>query len=521
MSKPHDHPSDDRLSARLDDALAGAERDRIDAHLEGCEGCRARLADLAALDASLASALSHDPGEAYFGTFPDRVAARIAEAPAADPAQMRRRGGWASFFGSPRRLAALGSALAVIVAAGLTWQMMQRGPTEPQLLEAPAMRIAEPEAAAPRPAGEPQDGGAGASGGSAPLAEARSDARADDAPPAARAHAAPRAEAAPGRMQEMRTLENGEQVPVAGASDRLAERDARSAPPASQRQAITDLKRRLTAQPLERSESVAKAESAEASKEQAAANESEYRSATPAPAPAGRPLEALGGSLARAKSVTPSGTAGSALAPPAATGGAKPAFDEDASRHSGEDGSEWCGVVRDTDGRPVPGATVTVIETGRSVRTGADGAFCVPAPGRAAALSVLAMGFEPVRLPVAADPGATPIAVALKAVPALGRSPLMTREPGWRSRALVSPAEAARWDSVAARADEALAKAKGAASRLTAMRSVADARMRAWRAAANPVREVAARAAVAAYLEAVPEGPRRAEAVRWRDELPH
>ncbi|HEY6194157.1 MAG TPA: zf-HC2 domain-containing protein, partial [Candidatus Eisenbacteria bacterium] len=67
------HLNDDQLSALHDGALAPAERAASEAHVADCEACRARLAELASLDEALGSALAHDPGEAYFATFADRV----------------------------------------------------------------------------------------------------------------------------------------------------------------------------------------------------------------------------------------------------------------------------------------------------------------------------------------------------------------------------------------------------------------------------------------------------------------
>src|SRR5437764_14616236 len=90
------HLTDEQLSALHDGALAPAVRAACDAHLAACEACRAKLAELASLDRALGGALAHDPGEAYFATFADRVAARIAAGDAAArPAATPRRPAWA------------------------------------------------------------------------------------------------------------------------------------------------------------------------------------------------------------------------------------------------------------------------------------------------------------------------------------------------------------------------------------------------------------------------------------------
>ena len=68
------HLSDEQLSALLDDALPAGERAACDTHLAGCDACRARLAEISALEESLGKALTHDPGERYFADFAERVA---------------------------------------------------------------------------------------------------------------------------------------------------------------------------------------------------------------------------------------------------------------------------------------------------------------------------------------------------------------------------------------------------------------------------------------------------------------
>jgi anti-sigma factor RsiW len=112
------HLTDEQLAARLD----GSRSPDAEGHLAGCEECRARLAELSSLDDALARALDHDPGEAYFASFADRVAARIAQdaapAPASATADVTRRGlfGW---WNSPRALAWAGGAVAVVAVAAL------------------------------------------------------------------------------------------------------------------------------------------------------------------------------------------------------------------------------------------------------------------------------------------------------------------------------------------------------------------------------------------------------------------
>ena len=74
------HLRPEELSATLDDALHGEARERAERHLAGCASCRDALRALADQDASLRSALTHDPGEAYFQGFAARVEDRIRAA---------------------------------------------------------------------------------------------------------------------------------------------------------------------------------------------------------------------------------------------------------------------------------------------------------------------------------------------------------------------------------------------------------------------------------------------------------
>ncbi len=69
----HEH---ERLSAYLDDALAPGERAQVAAHLHACAECAGRLAELASVDAAVASLPSEAP-QGYFETLPARVRARL------------------------------------------------------------------------------------------------------------------------------------------------------------------------------------------------------------------------------------------------------------------------------------------------------------------------------------------------------------------------------------------------------------------------------------------------------------
>jgi len=74
--------------------------------------------------------------------------------------------------------------------------------------------------------------------------------------------------------------------------------------------------------------------------------------------------------------------------------------------------------VHDSQGRPVSGAQVMVVnDITRSSRTGPDGSFCLPRLERGDVLSVLRVGYEPVRLTVGES---SPLAVVMEPVGTLG-----------------------------------------------------------------------------------------------------
>src|SRR5206468_355507 len=97
-----DHLTSEQLSALLDGALPARAAAEAERHVAGCASCRDALAALGAQEESLRRALTHDPGDAYFATFAERVSERIR-------AGERRRGaggpgtGWGRSGGRHRR----------------------------------------------------------------------------------------------------------------------------------------------------------------------------------------------------------------------------------------------------------------------------------------------------------------------------------------------------------------------------------------------------------------------------------
>lgn len=114
------HLSADQLSALADGVLSGRAREDLERHLAGCASCQEALSGLVAQDQALAHALSHDPGESYFETFPSRVTERIrAASPVGARSRLEDSRGLADWFRSPRKLGWLGAVAAVVATAGI------------------------------------------------------------------------------------------------------------------------------------------------------------------------------------------------------------------------------------------------------------------------------------------------------------------------------------------------------------------------------------------------------------------
>jgi len=380
------HLTDEQLSALLDGALPAAELAACEAHLEGCDTCRARLAEADALDDTLEQSLTHDPGEAYFESFADRVAARIAgqgAGSAAGSARPERTGG-RSLWGwllSPRGLAMAGSTAALVLVAGLAWvrfhergatMALGRAPSDSPVASrlrseaessAPTEQQTEPHADAVLPAPSPD---AAALPDASPPQAARSPERS--------------------RMREVQPNESGEAVPL---------RQPAPAADARARDEATTSKLGMMKE----------------------------RSAVPATGGAlslGAPAPALAPAPTSAKR-SPAPTANEApasrsLAPSPADGLAKPEHETDTGVTL--QALSPCGSVHDSRGRAVSGAQITVVnDITRTSRTGADGSFCLPRLERGDVVSVLRVGYDPVRITVGED---SPLAVVMEPVGTLG-----------------------------------------------------------------------------------------------------
>jgi hypothetical protein len=193
--------------------------------------------------------------------------------------------------------------------------------------------------------------------------------------------------------------------------------------------------------------------------------------AAPAPAPAARAPASKQAEIVKPPA-TPAGKAGiSALAreQERASADLNLAVPEEAT-------VSLCGRVVDPNGRAVNRARVTLVESGRSVSTDAQGRFCIDAAPGDHALSVMAVGFDETRLTARAGSGLPAVAVTLGAVSVLdpSRSLAGARDNAKRTLGFVSrePSDvfSALPDSLRARVREAQAVVADGRARRSAAR---------------------------------------------------
>lgn len=557
------HLSDEQLGARLDGELPAKQAEEADRHLAACAECRERLAALTGADAALARALDHDPGPRYFETFADRVQARIAAgtAPARAEAAPSRGGWWAR----PAALAWAGTAAALVVVAALAWQFVSQ-PTAGSRANTPTRSIVgadrlEREAAAPAPANE----AAPAPAGTADEArESQAGARGVPASP-------------PAGSRE--TASGGASSPLLQGSDRAASPPAARAPEAPARQRLEELKtlpsgelvpvQRRTLPSGGRTEGFAAAPGSEATKFKKPA------AAPLAPTPQAVPSPVVTQEASRAAAGKALAAAPKSAAAPETAQGAAGLSEADAVADLNKDQGEvatfrLCGTVKNAQGRAVPGATVTVVETGRSTTAGADGAFCLDAPAAGATLAVLSLGYQEYRAKVDEPDAAQGWVARLQSVDALGTgqalagrlktapppeaaqrafgesapapgstrggalgalrdAPAIPALPGETpdaklareaTDAALRTRSAPAWSRAGALWTAAAASARTEAAGEEARYRAAEARTNAWRLARGSANRNAAAEAIDAYLAKAPAGGRRLTAEGWRKELP-
>jgi hypothetical protein len=214
-----------------------------------------------------------------------------------------------------------------------------------------------------------------------------------------------------------------------------------------------------------------------------------------------------------------------------------------------------CGEVTDDAGRPIAGAQVVNRTSGASVRTAADGSFCLEAGGLSQEIAVMAVGFEPRWQAVAAEERTR---IVLRAVPVLstrgetaaraavrdarivggkgqphpgGGAPAasfdrwdtFTRIRGKNAQRLSALAEQvgtpSAWDSAAMEWQRVLEAVAGGPLESRVRYEIARARFMGWRADRSEVRAATARAALDAFLAHAPPGAERDTAQGWLEGL--
>jgi hypothetical protein len=498
------HLNEQRLSAMVDGALSAREREEAERHLATCESCRATLAEWIEREGTLKSALTHDPGDEYFESFPARVIERLHAEGASAMREPERRG-VAAWLSQPRRLAWAGGVAALIVGAGLVFVSTResRMPTMSRALVGDRSEESKERAASPAPT-QPHDTSRPEPSTAPPGAKARNELRAEGG--ARKESSAPLALGAP------------------SATEGSGAKDEKNGPAAAQNAAPLGETRAGAVRRDQRGE--------------------EHRAAPPsglfAPPPGSPAREKQMGALKkieREAAPKPAPTPMSALAPEAKSGRADDqAMDRlRAAPSETQAGARVCGRVHDSSDRPLTAVQVMIADRGVATATDADGRYCLSVPPGDHTLSVMAVGYEPQRRTItvaadglAADVTMRPVAVLEeRGATALMQSaavwPESLREPALRAQELIDRAErsrsAAGFDAGAQGWEKVLRLARGT-DRESAVRSrIADARYRAWQLAPNPKRATSAIEALTFYLARAPLGPERDLAARRLDQL--
>jgi hypothetical protein len=475
------------------------------------------MAALAAQDDALRPALAHDPGEAYFETFADRVEDRLRAAGLRGAQAKSWEGRGLGWLRSPGRLAAVGAVVAVIGGAAIvvvTARLERPAPAVTTLTPALERSLARPSEPAPPATSAP------GTRASRPEDEAATGNLAAGPEPAERrervlAKSEERADVAVPGQAPLRETEAAP-APAAGM--------AQSAPPPVQDQG-TAPRRLVTSRRT-------------ASGEDVPVNPGAYSFAAPPPGAArdqesksGMPEQPKGGLPRRAVPAGEQKLGAQAMSEARAPGATE---------------ARICGRVTDSNGRPVAGAQVAIADLGLGDSTDADGRFCLAAPAGPHSLAVMAVGYHESRLQVGATREAAETRVTLRPVPVLDRgleaftrtgdrnSALAGREAGARDPFAVLPeslrtrAEEARrladrarasgaaedFDAAAAGWERVVPRVSGDAVQEARYRR-AEARFLAWQAGAGESRARAASDALVAYLRYARAGAHRDQAAAW------
>jgi carboxypeptidase family protein/putative zinc finger protein len=557
------HPTPEQLTA-FHDGIASAETIvAVEEHLNTCPECHEFLAALERQDRALTAALSHDPGDEHFESLAGRIEARLGEAPAeasaaaAPPGALRAVREWlAGYWGGLRGFRApewAGALAALIVGLGLVLLNLKHG-TAPTLrnpaLEQRAGQAAGEEKSADQgfralssPAAKEaaaRDEAARAAAPAAPPQEAAREAAARSAPaPAAPAPSA-LAPSAPARQDASASRAKIVKSTPGGENQRAASQGFAQAPPAAATGPAAGQKQRFapTLEENRPKNEGAPSPAADDKDGARARGQSEATATAKAAAPA-PPVPARAPSLPS----QPQAAGGTTGQEPRAMGYSEPQPKGDAGAAQGT--LHFCGTVKDSRGQPVASASVTLVSQGRGVSCDAQGRFCIDAPPGDQTVSVMAVGYAPLRTDVRVAADAPPPTLTLLAISVIDGSAALranartlaghaqTGAPGEvqtsfpdslqsvASRAVRATLEAERsrsaqrYDAAAVEWDRVRERTTDPTLQMEARFRAAETRYRAWQLTPTASRVAAANEALTSFLVRAPLGARRDTTSAW------
>jgi carboxypeptidase family protein len=571
------HPTPEELTAFHDGIAAAETIVAVEEHLNHCPECHDFLATLERQDRALTAALSHDPGDEHFESLAQRIEARLGEAPAEEPVVAQGPGAvsavreWlAGYWRGLRGFRApewAGAVAALIVGLGLVLLNVKHGTTptmrnpalEQRAGQSGEKSVDEVRDAAPSTQSvseaESRDVAPlqGAARGKEALHSTPAPVAPGDATPAPAA-GAPFTTAAPGQNAEGSRARIVKSTPI-GENQHAPATGFAKAPPTAGSQAAAP-KQRFAA-PLEENRPKNEGQAPPASDDK---DKREQRDAlkaqSVAPAPALPPPSAPAPAKLAAPTPAPppqSAPAASLQSQPQASGSAtrqepKPMMyrDEAKSDAAAEPATiHFCGVVKDSRGQPVPSAAVTLVSQGRGVSCDAQGRFCIDAPPGDQTVSVMAVGYAPLRADLHVAAAAPPPTLTLLAISVIDGSAALranakslaghaqTGAPGEvmtsfpdtiqsaAGRAVRATLEAERtksaqrYDAAALEWERLRDRTTDTSLQMEARFRAAESRYRAWQLTPTPKRVADANEALTSYLVRAPLGARRDTASAW------
>ena len=530
------HLTDRDLNALLDHRMGGEPLWRAQRHLEVCESCRDAMAAVTSQNEDLERALTHEPDDAYFEKFADRVVDRIVaeEATGADFSPLRDQAlrdpipnPW---WQNPRVLATAGTMVTVLAGAGIALLASRHAPLPGSAgdREAALRALSSPTAAAPE--SQPTTGAESDQALRAKGAPGEAGAKQEDAASPSlqttRNEPAPGGEAAP--AQGGRGAETARMTPVPREGE--APKAGFAAPPSApaggsevRGNSLLDTKRQSTAPAEQKTSSADKEKLAKTSgySDQLGAR-SDEEAAKPAP----------------------------------------PALKRDASGNV-----RVCGTVRDEEGRALRGVSVVAADVDRSTTTDVVGRFCLYLPPGSHSLQLMSVGYKNARVEVtpatSGEISATLLAISVLdggataarksasvATPSAAAHAPSPGEKGTLSGASASGSfddapfasfsdslmtwvhtaerlqtaaansgSANNWDSAALAWERLLPPTEGGPGEIEVRSRLAECRYRAWQKSPSDKREDEAIGALTSYLVRAPAGPRREQAARLLDQI--